>query len=131
MTDQKVTLEDLQGRVRAGLAQLRDGEIPAEEIPTDEEATAWVADAFTDQGGRLRMRKSAKKGASDQGNALRGMLRWHRSGGTLDGMMMARWTAGRDAGKVDTLATLVLILSGERSSALAAWERTGLVGRAR
>ena len=68
------------------------------------------------------MTRSARKGISREARALRGMMRWHLGGGAaLDGLMMARWEAGKAVDKVDTVASVLLALDGRRSSSLDRW----------
>lgn len=128
----RTTLEELEELSVAALEILarQDGPdaIPLEEIPGRGEVTAWLGEVFTDRGGRLRQRSSMVKGASRAGRGLNGLLKWHRSGGNLDGLYFAKWTAGADFDKIATLASVVMALAGSSSSAAAAWRRTGLIG---
>jgi len=54
------------------------------------------------------------------------LLRWHTSSGDLHGLFAAQWDAGELFEGLDTLAQTILVLSGQDSTALSAWKRTGL-----
>lgn len=95
-------------------------------VPSDDEVAQWTAALFTDHGGRLRVRRSPAKGASDVERAVHGVFRWHGSGGSLEGLFIAKFNAGEAFDRVDTYVSVLLVASGRRSSALAAWQRTGL-----
>jgi hypothetical protein len=103
-------------------------EIPNSEIPTDDEVLAWTRSLFTDHGGRLRVRKSAPKGATGPERGVHGLYRWHASGGNLEGLFIAKWNAGEAWSRVETYISVLRIASGRESSpAIDAWRRTGLV----
>ena len=56
------------------------------------------------------------------------ILDWHLSTGHLLSLHAVKWDAWKLFDPLDTLAQTILILSGCRSSALAAWSDTGLIG---
>ena len=56
------------------------------------------------------------------------ILDWHCSTGHLLSLHAVRWDAWKLFDPLDTLAQTLLVLSGARSSALAAWSGTGLIG---
>lgn len=104
----------------------QSGTIATAAIPTDEEVVAWTQSLFTDHGGRLRVRRTSPKAATNVERAVHGLFRWHQSGGSLEGMFIARWNAGEAWDRVDTYIDVLLVASGRTSPALAAWQRTGL-----
>lgn len=104
------------------------GSIAAEEIPSDAEVRAWIGALFTDRGGRLRRRKSLPKGTNPTVLGLQALLKFHGSGGNLEGLFYAKWQAGEDWPKVETFGAVLLLAFGKRSHAVEAWARTGLVG---
>jgi hypothetical protein len=99
--------------------------IPHTELPSHDEIAQWTAALFTDRGGRLRQRSAPAKGATNVERAVHGLTRWHSSGGSLEGLFIAKWNAGEAFDRVDTYVDLVLVASGRRSAA-AAWAATGL-----
>lgn len=141
-----LTVDELVHVVHNGLATLReDGAI--EDIPEDGFAEAILRAAFTDRPSKaskrtghahhLRIRTSVPKAGTElvPDHAFRnlvfgftGTARWLQGSGNLEGLFIARSYAGTSYEEITTLATLVLVLSGRRSSACAAWARTGLVG---
>lgn len=103
------------------------GTIATSEIPSDDEVADWTRSLFTDQGGRLRVRRSPAKGATNVHRSVAGLYRWHRSGGHLDGLFIARMNGGEAFPRVETYLAVLQVASGHESAALAAWKRTGLI----
>lgn len=121
------TVSDLADLLIPWFERLEAGdEIANSEIPTDDEIVAWTRGLFTDQGGRLRVRKSTPKGADGPLRAVFGLYRWHCSGGNLDGLFIAQWNAGDAWSRVETYITVLQVASGHTSRAVEAWKRTGL-----
>jgi hypothetical protein len=99
------------------------GNLAPSHLPTDDEVREATVALFTDRGkAGLRLRASMPQAAGDWPRAVRGMLDWHTGGGHLMGYMMASLRTDR-ADAADTLAAVILVLTGRRSSALAAWHR--------
>lgn len=55
------------------------------------------------------------------------LLEWHQGNGDLHKLFAAKFEAGPLFDGLDTLAQTILVLSGFRSRALAAWAATGLI----
>lgn len=105
--------------------------VPAAEIPTDDEVLQWTRSLFTDHRGPLRARKACPTGSSNAERAVHALVRWHRSGGNLEGLFYAKWAAGEAWSRVGTYVTVLLLAAGQSSPALATWARTGLLEAAR
>lgn len=127
------TVRELEDAVVAACQKLRATEdrdaIPDSDIPEDYEVTRWLPDVFTDRGTRgLRVRSSAPKGSCGESRAILGLLRWHTSGGNLDGLFIAQFQAGHNYGKCETISVILRCLTGATTSpAIEAWKRTGLI----
>jgi hypothetical protein len=120
----KDSLDDLIGQLDPWFARLRDKDFP--DVPDDETWHAWTRALFTEHGG-LRRRKTAPKGADNNIRALFGLMRWHGSGGNLEGLFIAQMTADKDKWPLmETYTTCLMAAFGFQSSAVAAWQRTGL-----
>jgi hypothetical protein len=79
----------------------------------------------------FRLRSANPKTAQRDSRGFRGFFNWHRSGGSLEGLFCARWEAGDAAEAMETLAQVVLAVAGARSTAVEAWQRTGIFGSGR
>ncbi len=120
--------------VVVAVKELRD-RLPADfdGIPTDSLIDEVIPQVFTDRKvkGRayVRPRSSLAPTAGEPARSLVGILKWHNSGGDLTGLFMARLRVSEATySQVETLAILLRRLTGQvNSSAVQAWERTGLV----
>ncbi|MCP4902333.1 MAG: hypothetical protein GY906_35650 [bacterium] len=151
-TTTKPTMTDLMGAWTEALTKLRDAERAdtLEDLATlerylNERGWNWYdlfSCAYTDQGSRgLRLRSSALSrdrverqddGRSlntdyelwNVGAALFGHLKWHRSGGALDGLMIAEFRTPREIREGLEWASVILqtVLHGH-SPASNAWNR--------
>jgi len=89
---------------------------------------------FTDRGGNLRVRSrhtanKAPEGLDDLVASGFSMFKWHRSGGSIDSLMIASFALGRTLyGQVETLTTLLNQIVYGRSPAARRWEHA-LYGR--
>jgi hypothetical protein len=79
----------------------------------------------------FRLRSANPKLAQRDSRGFRGFFNWHRGGGSLEGLFCARWEAGDAAEAMETLAQVVLAVAGMRSTAVEAWQRTGIFGSGR
>lgn len=78
--------------------------------------------AYTDRGGPVRLRSTPAKRADDIERAFHYCRLWHTAGGGgLWSPMMWSFRIGREL--YDKLDTLVLVLTGGRSTGGEAWER--------
>lgn len=89
--------------------------------PTVEQATQWL-DAITyESKGRVRLYVRAPKKVSIEAEAALKLIRWHFGPGNLGPIMSIRWMVPRDVlPKIETLATLIAVLSG-RTTATDKW----------
>jgi hypothetical protein len=100
----------------------------------NEQGYAWwqlFSCAYTDQGGRLRLRKQAKPRKSMDGHdalwnlgaSLHAQLRWHRGNGQLDSIMYANWRIPselRDG--METVAVVLNVITYGNSPASENWQ---------
>ena len=114
-------------------------------VPTADVLESIVSDLYTDrmpQG--IRPRVSLAKSAGEASRIVRAIMEWNNGGGYLGGLYSAKWRAeswGEDAGvsdAFDRLESIYWVLrvvtcgarALEKSNAMKAWERTGIVGGA-
>ena len=93
--------------------------LPPAEIPTPDQARAWIDGAFREVSGCAICRKSWPKGATDKGaETFWRLLLWEFGAGNLSGIYRAQWIAPDPDtfAKAQTLATVCAVYSGRRTA---------------
>jgi len=134
--DRSTSIPVITAHVLDATRKLREQDVPT---VSDELVCLVIPKLFTDKPDRRNPKgRSTRVRSTPQvinhpdrptANAARivgRLLRWHTSNGDLHGLFAAKWDAGELFEGLDTLAQTILVLSGQDSSALSAWKRTGL-----
>lgn len=125
-TPEKMTTEKLAALICGKLPALS---LPAHEIPTAAEASAWIRAAFRDTPRGATFRRTWPRGGDPAAETFWRCMRWEFSGGNLGALYAAQWSAPAGVfAKATTLATVCAVLSG-RPTASDRW-RSALGGAA-
>lgn len=96
-------------------------------VPTDWEDLA--ASCITSRGGRFRLLRNPRRGATDDQSVLLTLIHWHggRTGGSLWGPLVSAQRLGSDRHRaLDTLALLIRVAGGLAASPAADHWRAAL-----
>ena len=116
------TLQTLTDVVRDAIATVRESK--GDDFPFPSDWEELVREVYTDRGGNLRRRKSMRKTASESARSLAGIMRWHFSGGTLDGYMIARFRVTEERfEEIENLGVILVQLTAGGSPAVNRWQR--------